>query len=604
MHRILFLMILSASALASHHGWAPIEAFSNADGTLQFIEMYTSRNNENNLTGRTLEAADTGTGAYQEYSFPNNPSSSATTDKSLLLATSGFEAEFGITPDYIIPDNFLTMTPGDVWFNTVLTWTSLPTDGWQSFNSGGSIRAGTPKNFSGTEITLTEPVASTTATQYLMTNSNSDNITTLHIINTADETQSFAGTLYNGAGDQQGSAKVALHTNPIASKGRRILTSAELESLFNVEAWSGPAMLEVQGTSSFSLMSKLVSPSGLISNTNCVRETRVLNIEGDSPDMTYVRFINTSSSAMTSIRGTLYDLAGNVIGSANTEVIASLAPKQQTWVNRNTFQIIFGGWTGEAMLEVDDVPGLKLLNLNFVNDETFFNFSCFETSESSGVYLMTTSNSMNISNLHIVNTSTSSQAFTGTLYNRDGKQQGTSAVALHDGTVDSKGRVVLNALELQGLFDVDAWDGPAFLDVSGSNDFELMIKLESPSGLISNTNCVRQNEVHNIEGFDSQDMTYVRFINAGSSSMGSITGTLYDSNGSIIGTANTELLPGLAAKEAVWLNRDSLSGLFNNEIWDGEALLTVNGSTDLKLLNLNFANGETFFNFSCYESSN
>ena len=129
-----------------------------------------------------------------------------------------------------------------------------------------------------------------------------------------------------------------------------------------------------------------------------------------------------------------------------------------------------------------------------------------------------------------------------------------------------------------------------------------MIKLESPSGLISNTNCVRRDQVHNIEGSDSADLTFIRFINVGSDSIGPITGTLYDLDGAVIGAADTELVSTLAAKQAVWVNRNKLSELVG-DTWNGEALLRTSSHSDLRLLNLNFPNSETFFNFSCYEEA-
>ncbi|MBT4494858.1 MAG: hypothetical protein HOC70_16555 [Gammaproteobacteria bacterium] len=446
--------------------------------------------------------------------------------------------------------------------------------------------------------------AGTSETQYLMTNSASENVTSLHVVNSSSVNQSFTGTLYNGSGTQLGSANQALHGGSVASKGRVILTAAQLESIFDVSPWSGPAMLEVSGTANFELMSKLVSPSGLISNTNCVRESAVMNIEGfDSSNRTYVRFINTSTSTISDIRGTLYDTDGNVIGNADSQLLAELGAKEQVWITRDNFASRVGAeWDGAAMLEVGSVSGLKLLNLNFVNNETFFNFSCFESSSSGRVYLMTNSASDNVSFTHIVNTSGSTQQFTGTLYNGDGDQLGDAGVALHSGSVNSKGRIILSASDLESLFGVSAWSGPAILDVAGSGNFELMTKLTSPSGLISNTNCVRSDEVHNIEGSDSMDMTYVRFINNGSQTMSNITGTLYDSTGTQVGSANTTLRSTLAPNQAVWLTRTNLESLFGSS-WTGEATLDVDGTSDLRLLNLNFANSETFFNFSCYEGS-
>ena len=108
--------------------------------------------------------------------------------------------------------------------------------------------------------------------------------------------------------------------------------------------------------------------------------------------------------------------------------------------------------------------------------------------------------------------------------------------------------------------------------------------------------------MHNIEGADSPDMTFVRLINIGNQSISSIRGSLFDREGSAIGDANIALLDGLEAKEQVWLNRNDLSDLFGG--WNGEATLVVEGGADLRLLNLNLVNNETFFNFSCYEASN
>ncbi|GEM_PF-5367504 len=49
-------------------------------------------------------------------------------------------------------------------------------------------------------------------------------------------------------------------------------------------------------------------------------------------------------------------------------------------MNRNDLANKVGvEWNGEALLEVNRVNSLKLLNLNYITDEeTFFNFSCFD----------------------------------------------------------------------------------------------------------------------------------------------------------------------------------------------------------------------------------
>ena len=104
-----------------------------------------------------------------------------------------------------------------------------------------------------------------------------------------------------------------------------------------------------------------------MSNINCVRQDRSVNIEGfEADDLTVVRFINSSNELLEKITGSLYDVEGNLIGTANAELIKSLAPKAQSWMNRNDLASFFGSeGKGEAMLEVDNSDGLKLMNINF-----------------------------------------------------------------------------------------------------------------------------------------------------------------------------------------------------------------------------------------------
>ena len=441
-------------------------------------------------------------------------------------------------------------------------------------------------------------------TQFLQTTSTSQNITNLHILNSAETAQTFTGTLWDRDGNQLGSGSVNLGS-AVPSTGRLILSSADLEALFDAAPWSGPAMLQVQGESSFDLMSKLISPSGLVSNTNCVREDRVLNIEGfDSSNMTYVRLINTENQDTGEIIGTLYDAEGNVVGSANSVLTANLSPHQQVWINRNDLADTVGGqWNGEALLEVNQIAGLKLLNLNYLTEEkTFFNFSCFEDNTSGTVYLQTTSTSQNVSFTHLVNTSDTVQQLTGTLYNKDGSQLGEANQPLHNGTIAAKARKVISSGDIEAAFNVSPWSGPAMLEVRGSDTFALMTKLTSPSGLISNTNCVRQDQVHNIGGYDQTDVTYIRFINTGDTTLTDIRGSLRNAAGDVIGAENPILVESLVPKSQVWRNRDQLSSLVG-DTWNGTASLKIeNPSGDLRLLNLNYINNETFFNFSCYET--
>ena len=454
-------------------------------------------------------------------------------------------------------------------------------------------------------------------TQYLQTTSASQNISTLDVINTSDRSQTFRGILRGESGEKVGLDQPVLGSN-VPSMGRLSLTSSDLEDIFEIAPWSGPAMLTIQGDSTFDLMSKLESPSGLVSNTNCVRDNRVLNLEGfDSDNLSYVRLINTGAKTTGAVTGTLYAADGSVVGTANTRLVPKLDPYQQTWVSRDRLSSLIGAeWNGEGMLEVNPVPGLKLLNLNFVTDEsTFFNFSCAdkatllaEPSSSSDpaniarMYLQTTSTSANVSLTHLVNTSDSPQRYIGTLYGGDGVQVGSADQPLHSGTVPAKGRLIISSTDIESAFNISPWRGPAILEVKGDGLFELMTKLESPSGLISNTNCVRTEQVHNVGGFDQTDVSYVRFINVGDTDLTNIRGTLFDDNGNAVGSADQVLVDSLPAKSHVWRNRSQLSTAIGAR-WNGTASLRITSAPeDLRLLNLNYINSETFFNFSCYQS--
>ncbi|MBA57996.1 MAG: hypothetical protein CMQ40_02370 [Gammaproteobacteria bacterium] len=445
----------------------------------------------------------------------------------------------------------------------------------------------------------------TKAISYLMTSPNSINRTFMHVINSSNSPQKFTGNLYGGDGSQVGKVNAALHEGAIPSNGRIIIESSDLLSLFNIDPWSGPALLEISGSLRFEVMTKLRSPSGLVSNTNCVRQDEVDNLEAlDSANETYIRFINIGNDAITNIRGTVRDAGGKVVGQPDAELITRLNPKQAIWLNREQIRKMIGdSWNGTASLKTSiSRPNLRLLNLNFVNGETFFNFSCFESEDSGHVYLITNSESENVSETHVINTGEDVLTINGTLYSGEGEILGSPGLIAKD--IAPGGRAILSATDLEQSLNAETWKGPALLEITGNQTFNLMTKLTSPSGLVSNTNCVRQGDVHNIQGSDSPDMTYVRFINQGNKKLNDIKGTLYDQNGQVLGNSDQQLLASLEPRQQVWINRKQFEQIFGTK-WAGEATLVVRDENDqdLRLLNLNYVNEETFFNFSCYEST-
>jgi sugar lactone lactonase YvrE len=249
------------------------------------------------------------------------------------------------------------------------------------------------------------------------------------------------------------------------------------------------------------------------------------------------------------------------------------------------------------------IDGTELGSFTFPNEGIDYQGIALGSGELSQAFLMTNAASDNVSSLHLINTSIQSQEFFGTIYNRAGEQLGLANTSLGS-AIPARGRVVITAAELETIFSTNTWDGPAIVDVTGTADFSAMIKLQSPSGLISNTNCARQGRVDNIEGTDANSRTFIRFINMSDDPITNITGSLVITENGIVRESEAELVATLAAREAVFVNGETISQLFG-ETWTGTAGMSVSSSNsaDLWLLNLNFANEETFFNFSCYENS-
>jgi hypothetical protein len=106
------------------------EVFSNADGSVQFVQMNTVDSGA--LKGVVLVATD-GAGSSREYAFPNDlPVYSGS---AFLVATQGF-ADLGVLqPDFVVPNGFLFRPRGSVRIvgNDVapneFPYQALPTDG-------------------------------------------------------------------------------------------------------------------------------------------------------------------------------------------------------------------------------------------------------------------------------------------------------------------------------------------------------------------------------------------------------------------------------------------------------------------------------------------
>jgi hypothetical protein len=139
--------------------WFFTELFSNADGSVQFIELTCGNfNNEQNIS--TAEIRETTSGNV--FVIPTALPSTATANRSILIATDNFESLPGaILPDYptypgLPPHFFDSNGDGLIFYHSThgimdqRGFFSIPTDGVHSLDlKAGGVRVNSPTNFSG-----------------------------------------------------------------------------------------------------------------------------------------------------------------------------------------------------------------------------------------------------------------------------------------------------------------------------------------------------------------------------------------------------------------------------------------------------------------------
>jgi Ca2+-binding RTX toxin-like protein len=131
------------------------ELYSNASGTIQFIELTVDNHTgEDRWAGRSITVTQGGT--THSFTFPSNLASTQTANTKVLIATQGF-ADLGVvTPDFIIPSGFLFLDGGIVDFAGVdyVVYAALPTDGAMARNVDGTDSVNSPTNFAGSTGTV------------------------------------------------------------------------------------------------------------------------------------------------------------------------------------------------------------------------------------------------------------------------------------------------------------------------------------------------------------------------------------------------------------------------------------------------------------------
>ena len=161
-------VLFAGKASASYHTFRINEVYSNASGSVQFIEF----KEVFGFPGQNLlSLAPDLRSSTHTVSF-TNLSSFDTANKSFLMATDGYAAIAGAPPrDFALPANFFNPAGDTLQYGStgpdgivdLTTFGAMPADALQSLNrvgtSGNTYTAATnsPTNFAGTSGTIPEP---------------------------------------------------------------------------------------------------------------------------------------------------------------------------------------------------------------------------------------------------------------------------------------------------------------------------------------------------------------------------------------------------------------------------------------------------------------
>ena len=140
--------LFAQSANATFHLWQIAEIYSNANGTVQYIELTTTAGGQQFVGGHQVTVLQNG--ATHLFTLPSDLPGDTTNHK-FLIGTEGFASLGVVTPDYVVPNGFLFQPNGIVDFAgvDVVTYNPLPSDGVSALNHAGNIVVNAPTNFAG-----------------------------------------------------------------------------------------------------------------------------------------------------------------------------------------------------------------------------------------------------------------------------------------------------------------------------------------------------------------------------------------------------------------------------------------------------------------------
>lgn len=139
---------------ATFHLWQMTELYTNADGSVQFLELSALATGQQFLGGHSLESrCSDGTTTRLEF----NDLGGNTGNKTMLIGTQGFASLGIVFPDFTVPNGFFCRGGGTITFAEgadVWVHGAPPTSGGLSLLRNGQTAANTPRNFAGIQGTV------------------------------------------------------------------------------------------------------------------------------------------------------------------------------------------------------------------------------------------------------------------------------------------------------------------------------------------------------------------------------------------------------------------------------------------------------------------
>lgn len=237
------LCLLASTAHASFHLWRMTEIYSNADGSVQFLELGVDSDGEQFLTNHSL--ASTAGGATRVFVFQTDLPP-GTSGKRMLIATPGFAALNLVEPDYLVPNGFFSAAGGSVNFADVDAWVypAMP-GGALSLTRNGANATNSPQNFAGQTGTI----------QVVVPNATGAPLNTIGSRGTVTTAAPMYGgfTLVDAATVMIAVRGPSLQTlgvtqNPLDAPGLRIFDGAGTDLLFNSTGAPGIAACPASNT--------------------------------------------------------------------------------------------------------------------------------------------------------------------------------------------------------------------------------------------------------------------------------------------------------------------------------------------------------------------